>query len=153
MDIFDVKVGEYYMYEFQILDSEPIIMKVTDVVSATHVNCMVLSKSGFVFHKEIPVDRLRELTLEEQYSVLRGAFRRFWDKLQDCIESLWYKLVAITERTIISLITMRLRWGCKHSNNHQNVIWFETKYSDSDHYYYDEGKCRDCGQRVTKERL
>lgn len=155
MNINDLKIGEYYMFEFKIFKSEPpVMMKLVDWSDSEHQVMMVRVKHMDEKPFLVTVDNLRELTSSELYEVasstLKTGLANFFGALYDVTNQIWQGILSaytmLWERLAKHVTQIRCEIFDKH-----DVYWsLDVKYSDSDHEHYLVGYCKDCGKRHTK---
>lgn len=155
MNINDLKIGEYYAFEFKIFKGEPPVMvKVIDWGEENHTVYIV---RAFHPHEKpfiCTVANLRELTSGELAEIIKTnlsrGFENFFGALYDVTCQIWQGIVQVCTMLWKSYVKYVTKIRCNICDKH-DVYWeLEVRYSDSDHEHYLVGYCKDCGKRHTK---
>lgn len=155
MNIKDVKIGEYYAYEFKIFKGEPpVLMKVIDW--GEEENRLYVVRAFHQYEKpfDIHVSSLRELTSGEIAQIVNTNLKRglenFFGALYDVTYQIWQGIVSVYTMLWKAYVKYVTKIRCKIFDKH-DVHWsLCVQYSDSDHEYYLVGYCKDCDKRHTK---
>lgn len=155
MNINDLKIGEYYMFEFKIFKGEPPVMvKLVDWSDDEETVKMVFVHRPDIKPFDVYVGNLRELTSGELYEVASGtlktALANFFGVLYDVTYQIWEGIKSVYVQLWKSYVKYITKIRCKIFDKH-DVYWsLDVKYSDSDHEHYLVGYCKDCDKRHTK---
>lgn len=155
MNINDLKIGEYYMFEFKIFKGEPPVMvKLVDWSDSEHQVLIVRVKHMGEKPFLVTVANLRELTSGELYEVasstLKTALSKYFGVLYDVTCQIWQGIVNVYTMLWKAYVKYVAKVRCKIFDKH-DVYWeLDVKYSDSDHEHYLVGYCKDCEKRHTK---
>lgn len=155
MNINDLKMGEYYMFEFKIFKGEPPVMvKLVDWTDDKNTVKMIFVHRPDMKPFDVPVGNLREVTSGELYAVaknnLKTGLANFFGALYDVTCQIWQGIVSVYTMLWKAYMKYVTKVRCKIFDKH-DVYWSHyVEYSSSDHEHYLEGYCKDCGKRHTK---
>lgn len=155
MNINDLKIGEYYAFEFIIFKGEPPVMvKVIDWGEENHKVYVVRALHPNEKPFECTVINLRELSSDELAEIAKTNLKRrlenFFGTLYDATEKVWQGIVQVCTILWKSCVKYVTKIRCNIFDKH-DVYWsLDVQYSDSDHEHYLVGYCKDCGKRHTK---
>lgn len=156
MNINDMRLNEYYMFEFKIFKGEPpVLVKVVAWSEEDHTVYVVRASRPNEKPFTCTVENLRELTSGELYEVasrnLKTALANFFGTLYDVTYQIWQGIVNVYTMLWKAYVKYVTKIRCKIFDKHD--IYWETnvQYSESDHEWYLNGYCKDCGKHHTKE--